>query len=373
VFCVFLFFLKLQRPSVRPSIVEKQAEKVVVGFFQGVSLFSTSQLFFLLSFLGVVGLLIWFIQPSSNDLDEEDSTTSVDSQLDQSLSSSSISRQTKQNLSALAEDEDGRLTIEERTLNNNKYNENNAAAQTKRRADILKLQSSDIQSTQKSSSSKSSHRIDTIYESTTESSIVEEKIREKKLFENLVEEKERFAQEESAKKAQSTAAAGPSPTRSESSEKLGDLILEENIEATLDFLSCFSKKSDDGGGEQTTIVEHQSQKSHQQNTESSKSTNLVVGGETKSANANATTTKQELSESTDNLVEQLIDDLVADEKEQYAYSKKSNDDEHSHSHKSRATTTTTAAAADAANSSDTGSTVIDNDSSTSRNSILGNE
>jgi hypothetical protein len=292
--------------------------------------------------------LFWFsrfIQPSTNELEED--SAGADTQLDEP-SSSSI-KQTKRNLSALAEDEDsltrGEMAAEIRHQEN--------AAQVKRRADITKLQS-DIQSTQKSSTSAiKSHEIETIYESTTESSIVEEKIKEKKLFENLVREKERYAEEESAKRtsAATTKSTAGSVMRSESSEKLSDLKLEENIEATLDFLSCFSTKS---GEQETASVDHQ--KPHQQS-QSSKSANFT--SELKPADVH--TAKQQLSESTDNLVEQLIDDLVADENEQYVYNKQHDEKQ---SHKSRAADAT---------STDTGSTVIDNDSSTSRNSILGNK
>ena len=67
-FAGLLFVFKLQK-SVQPSIVEK-SDKVLVGFFQSFSIFNSSQLFFLASFLSLIGFLIWFSQPISSEESE---------------------------------------------------------------------------------------------------------------------------------------------------------------------------------------------------------------------------------------------------------------------------------------------------------------
>lgn len=80
---------KLQK-SVQPSIVEK-SDKVLVGFFQSFSIFNSSQLFFLASFLSLIGFLIWFSQPISS----EESDCAENSE-DQSSSSTSSSKKSLQ-------------------------------------------------------------------------------------------------------------------------------------------------------------------------------------------------------------------------------------------------------------------------------------
>ena len=77
--------MKLQKPS--PAVVEK-SEKIIFGFFQGISALNSSKLFVILGFIGVLGAIIWFAQSSGND-DESDAS--------QETSSSKKTKKSKEN------------------------------------------------------------------------------------------------------------------------------------------------------------------------------------------------------------------------------------------------------------------------------------
>lgn len=85
---------KLQKSAVPPSIVEK-SDKVLVGFFQGFSIFNTSQILFLASFLSLIGFLIWFSQPLNSESESDCSEKSDEEKKTTSSSSSTKPKSTK--------------------------------------------------------------------------------------------------------------------------------------------------------------------------------------------------------------------------------------------------------------------------------------
>jgi hypothetical protein len=87
---------------------------VLVGFFQSFSIFNSSQIFFLASFLSLIGFLIWFAQPLSTEDSEcsenkDDEKQKVSSTASSSSSSSAITSKNlngKKLINTIREDEE---------------------------------------------------------------------------------------------------------------------------------------------------------------------------------------------------------------------------------------------------------------------------
>ena len=56
----------------------QKSDKILVGFFQSFSIFNSSQVFFLASFLSLIGFLIWFAQPLSSESEAAECAESLD-------------------------------------------------------------------------------------------------------------------------------------------------------------------------------------------------------------------------------------------------------------------------------------------------------
>jgi len=84
---------------------------VLVGFFQSFSIFNSSQIFFLASFLSLIGFLIWFAQPLSTEDSEcsennDDEKQKVSSTASSSSSSAITSKSGKKLINTIREDEE---------------------------------------------------------------------------------------------------------------------------------------------------------------------------------------------------------------------------------------------------------------------------
>ena len=128
----------------------EKSDKVLVGFFQSFSIFNTSQIFFLASFLSLIGFLIWFSQPLSSEESECSENKDDEKSKVSSTTSSSSSVATSKNLSG------------KKLINNIREDEENDRSESFSKVTKDSLRGSGMPLT------NNRYQIDTIYESVNE-------------------------------------------------------------------------------------------------------------------------------------------------------------------------------------------------------------
>lgn len=241
----------------KAGLVEN-SEKAVVGLFQGLSIFSTSQLFFLISFLGLIGVLIWFVQPSS------ESAESAESSDEQAAAAKKKQASQKDDLvvpEEFAKQKQGQPLTSSKP-------EPVDTGSLKRR--------------------KIARQIDTIYETVGEQSDISEEFstaRNAKL-------QKQAAKQSASKQTESTIEQSIEDllTSLTSSTKLNIEILNEDKQR-----KAASREESQGAEDESNIVKRKIK------------TKVSL--------------EDTMEQSPDELIDQLINDLVTDEKEEYAYNK----------------------------------------------------